>query len=47
MRRFVETNRGEAVGEGGFRAFGPNGRTFESKPIAFVVGKMIYSKTRG
>ena len=24
MRRFVETNRGEAVGGGGFRAFAPD-----------------------
>ena len=42
MRRFVETNRGEAVGGEGFRAFGPTGRSCELKPIASIMEQTLH-----
>ena len=42
MRRFVETNRGEAVGGGGFRAFGPIDRSPQLERIAFAVKQSFH-----
>ena len=42
MRRFVETNRGEAVGGGGFRAFAPSGRYCQLEPISFAMMQALH-----
>ncbi len=43
MRRFVETNRGEAVGGGGLRVFALTERCFRWKPIAFALEQALHS----
>lgn len=46
MRRFVETNGGEAVEGGGFRAFAPGAptaRNCQLKPVAFAMEQTFHS----
>lgn len=43
MRRFVETNGGEAVEGGGFRAFAPTARNCQLKPVAFAMEQTFHS----
>lgn len=42
MRRFVETNRGEAAGGGGFRAFAPTEPNSQLESIAFSIVQVLH-----